>query len=308
MSVSPQATPVQAAQPLLAAGAMVLAMALIGFIDNFVAPMSESVGLWQFLILRLVLMLPMFLALAWLGYGSVRPKRFWAVSLRAVFAVVAMLIYFASLGFMPVAEALAGLFTAPIFILLITAFVLRQRVGPWRVGAVLAGFVGIMLVLQLTTRPVTILALLPLLAGLFYGISSMMTRRICSGEPVLAMVLWVFTGQALMSGAALAAITLAGWTDASSFILRGWVWPLPWDAFLIILLQAVGSIAGLGLNTFAYTRADASYVTVFEYSVFIFGPLFSYLIFGAVLALPQVLGIALIAASGIVIALRTRHT
>lgn len=84
-----------------------------------------------------------------LGFGTMRPQRLWAVSVRSLLIAVGMLLYFGSLAFMPIAQSLAGLFTSPIFVLLMTVVVLKQKIGLWRVLAVVIGFTGILLVLGL---------------------------------------------------------------------------------------------------------------------------------------------------------------
>ncbi|MGI9391020.1 MAG: EamA family transporter, partial [Boseongicola sp.] len=89
------------------------------------------------------------------------------------------------------------------------------------------------------------------------------------------------------------------------FFTRPWVWPM-WDALPLILLQAIGSVCGVFMIIKAYQLGEPSYVSVFEYSVMIFGPLFAWLAFGQPVGGWQVLGIVFIASAGIIIALRSR--
>ena len=131
-----------------AALTMLAAMLVIGCIDNFISLIARDAGLWQFQILRSAMGLPLIILASFLGFGTLWALRLWAVALRSFFVAFAMLFYFGSLAFMPLAQALAGLFTSPIFILLITAFILREPVGPARIWAVFIGFIGILLVLD----------------------------------------------------------------------------------------------------------------------------------------------------------------
>ena len=57
-------------RPLLAAAFMICAMAVIGVIDNFIAPLSRHVGLWQFHLMRASIALPMVVVLPLLGLGG----------------------------------------------------------------------------------------------------------------------------------------------------------------------------------------------------------------------------------------------
>ena len=68
---------------------------------------------------------------------------------------------------MPIAQGLAGLFTSPIFILLITAFILKERIGPVRILAVGLGFFGIILVLELEASSLSWVSFIPVFGGFF---------------------------------------------------------------------------------------------------------------------------------------------
>ena len=144
---------------------MIGAMAIIGVIDNYVIRLAEIIGLWQFHLSRALLMLPLIVCLSLLGLGSLRPRRFGVVALRSILFTFAMLFYFSALALMPIAQALAGLFTSPIFVLIISALFLKQHIGPWRIAAALLGFVGILCVLQPDPQAFDVRTLLPVAGG-----------------------------------------------------------------------------------------------------------------------------------------------
>lgn len=288
-------------QPRAAALSMLAGMAMIGCIDNAIAPLSTEMGLWQFYAMRAVISVPLIIAAGMAGLGRLVPRRLWTVGLRGALIAGAMLFYFGALAFIPLPQALAGLFTSPIFILLITAFGLRQRVGPWRILAVTMGFAGILLVIAPWGAGWQIAAAMPVIGGLLYAFGAIATRTICAGEAVLSMLLAVFVVQGLIGLAGLAVLG----TAEGSFVARGWVWPLSPQSWALLVVQAVGSVIGVGLLIRAYALGEASYVTVFEYSVFVFGAGFAWLFFGTLVAPLAALGIALVAGAGIVIVLRS---
>ena len=117
-------------------------MLIVGFIDNYIVVIAETASLWQFQIMRAGLALPILIIISAFGMGRLRPVRWWAVYFRSFLTALSMLFYFGSLAFVPFSDALAGLFTAPIFVLLISAFFLRKAIGPIRVIAVIIGFLG----------------------------------------------------------------------------------------------------------------------------------------------------------------------
>jgi drug/metabolite transporter (DMT)-like permease len=286
---------------LAAAVSMLAGMAVIGCIDNLIAPMSQEIGLWQFMAMRAVLAVPLVVAAALVSGAALRPRRLWAVALRAALVAGAMLFYFGALAFVPIAQALAGLFTAPIFVLLISVLALRQRVGPWRVAAVALGFTGILLIIAPWQAGLALVAMLPMLGGLLYALGSIATRTICAGETVLSMLFVLFVFQGLIGVTALSVLGAA----PGDFITRGWVWPLSAEVLWIVLVQAVGSVLGVGLLIRGYALGETSYVAPFEYSVFLFGSIFAYLFFGQVPTPLAALGVCLIVAAGINIALRS---
>ena len=290
-----------------AATTMVAAMAVIGVIDNYIAVISQDVSIWQFMIVRGAFALPIIIMLSFLGLGTMRPIRTWAVGIRSLLIAISMLFYFGSLSFMPIAQGLAGLFTSPIFILIITAFILKERIGPVRILAVGLGFVGIILVLELEASSLSWVNFIPVFGGLFYALGSVATRQLCDGESTVSLLSMLLTIQCIMGFCALVILSIYGPDipyGSDGFLLRGWIWPIT-EVLPYIVLQSVGSILGIGLIIRAYQIGDVSYVAVYEYSVFVFAPLYAWLMFSQDMTLVQASGIALIAGAGVLITLRS---
>lgn len=284
-------------------------MFIIGLIDIYVAVVAQTIGVWQFLMMRLVFAAPLVLAASALGFGTVRPRRLGAVMLRSSFIAVGMFCYFGALAFMPIAMALAGLFTSPIFVLLITALILRKPIGPWRILAVATGFIGILVVLGPSQGDLGWIMVLPVLGGVLYASGVVATRVLCEGESTLTLLLGIFVMQGLFGAVVLLGLTLADVSPGAggmAFLTRTWIWPMT-EAMPIVLLQAVGSVLGVGLLNRAYQLGDATHVAVFEYSVMIFGPFFGWLLLNQQITALQGMGIALIASAGILIAWRTEQ-
>ncbi|WP_299046032.1 DMT family transporter [uncultured Tateyamaria sp.] len=296
-------------RPTAAAFCMVGAMCIIGAIDIYVAVIAQTISVWQFLILRLVMAAPIILALSAMGLGTVRPRRVRAVAVRSTLIATGMFCYFGALAFMPIAMALAGLFTSPIFVLLLTAFVLRQRIGPWRIIAVAVGFVGILVVLGPSGGSLGWVALLPVVGGILYASGVVATRALCEGESTLTLLLGIFVAQGLLGTGVLTLLTLSGLEPGQggmAFLTRGWIWPI--DAVWPYLsVQVVGSVVGVSLLNRAYQMGEASHVAVFEYSIMIFGPFFGWWLLGQPVTWVQGLGIALIVLAGVIIAVRSRE-
>ncbi|WP_243612207.1 DMT family transporter [Shimia aestuarii] len=282
---------------------MLVAMAVIGFVDTFIGEISQTVGLWQFHAMRSAFMMPLLILMPVFGLGVLRPRRWRRVLARSLVLSTSMMLYFGALGLMPVAQALAGMFTSPIFVLLINVAVMGQRIGIWRSGAVLLGFAGILLVLQPGTAGFGPAMVMPVAAGFFYAVSAIATRSWCDGESAVTLL---GANMAMLGVIGLVvALGLSVWGGGSTgFLLRGWTWDvgaaLPW-----IVLQAVCSLGAVFLIVRAYQMDIPTNVAVFEYAVMGFGPVFAWLLWGQGLGIWQIAGIALIVVAGLVIALRS---
>lgn len=293
-------------RPIAAALSIVSAMAIIGFIDNFVVTIAEDAGVWQFHAIRTVISLPVFALIVALGWGRARPNRFWPVAGRSLFLTLAMILYFSALAVLPIAQAVAGLFTSPIFVVLISILVQRQPVGPVRLAAVAAGFLGILLVLRPDTSAFSVWTVVPVMAGFFYAISAVATRAWCQGEDALTMTLGSFLGLGIAGAIGLVVMTGLATDGSASFVLRGW--EPPTARFLALTaMQAIGSIGAVFLIIRAYQLGEASYVGVFEYTLLVFVSAWAWVLRGEVVDATAALGMCLIAGAGAVIALRSRR-
>lgn len=281
----------------------------IGFTDNFVQVIARDGGLWQFFATRTAFGF-VILGVVAMAFGQrVRPRNFWAVAGRSALHGAAMTIYFGCLGFLPVAQVAAGLFTAPIFTLLISRFAFGVPMGPFRIFAVMLGFGGALLVLgpgqEVAIGPLTVL---PIAAGALYALGNIATRQWCKGESSETLLMGFFAMLGVIGLVGLGVLGL--WrpevpAGAVGFLLRGAVWPS--GTFLFwTLVQAAGSLLGVGMMIRAYQVAEASRVAIFEYVILPASAFWAFFLWGDVLGGTAIAGIAMIFAAGLIIALRGR--
>ena len=294
---------------LAAAGAILGYAAMISYIDNYVRVIAEDMGLWQFQALRTLFAVMVFAAALALPFGiRLRPVNLRAVALRAVVQTAGMLVYFGSLAFLTVAQAAAGLFTAPIFVLLIGRLAYGHPLGAVRVVAALAGFAGVLMVLAPDLGAIGPATLAPVVAGAFYAMANIATREWCAQESAATLTL----SYMLMMGVAgvlgmgvlwvLAPEAAAG---AEGFLLRGLVWPSS-EALFWTVVQAVVSVIGVGLMVRAYQLAEASRVSIFEYVILPFSAAWSWVLWGQGISLVAAFGMVLIIVAGAAMTLHGR--
>ena len=211
--------------------------------------------------------------------------------------------YFATLGFLPVAQAGAGLFSAPNWVLVFSATLFSQRLKVWQIIATLGGFAGVLMVLKIDPKSITLLTSLTLAAGAFYGLGMMITRYWCVSESPAALALGIFLTMGAFSILPLTYFTI--WPsngETSLFLLRGYQ-PVSQTFYWLTLLQAVGAVIAVSLISQAYRIGDPTYVAVFEYSFLIFAAFWTFLLWNRGIEINSAIGIALIIVCGSVIAI-----
>lgn len=294
---------------LAAAGLVLVYAMVIGFTDNYVQVIAADGGLWQFHATRSVMAWAILLALM-VPFGlRLRPRNPRAVVARSAIHGTAMLIYFGALAFLPVALVAAGLFTAPIFVLLISRFAYGHPIGPVRILAVAIGFAGVLLVLGPEAMGgASLAALLPVLAGALYALGNIATREWCAGESAETLLGGFFVALGVLGAVGMALLwlwPLEAVPGPEGFVMRGPVWPS--HTFLFwTFVQAAGSLLGVGMMIKAYQIADAGRVSVIEYIILPASAFWSWLLWGQMLGGVAILGMVLIATAGSLIALRAR--
>lgn len=290
-------------QNISAAVLAIGASAILSFIDNFVAEISDEAGLWQFQLTRTLMALPLLYFGARVLKVRILPTNIKLWGIRSIIVSAGLLMYFATLGFLPVTQAAAGLFSAPIWVLVFSATLFSQRLGTWQILATLGGFAGVLMVLKIDPRSITVLTSLPLTAGAFYGLGMMITRHWCASESPAALAFGIFLTMGVFSILPLTYFTfwpLIG--EASLFIMRGYQ-PVSQTFYWLTLLQAVGAVIAVSLISQAYRIGDPTYVAVFEYSFLIFAAFWTFLLWNRGIEINSAIGIALILVCGSVIAI-----
>lgn len=285
------------------------AMAMMGLVDNYVVIIAETAGLWQFQVIRSALALGLLIALArWRGM-RLRPRRWRPVIARSFVLSCGLMIYFGALALLPISEAVAGLFTAPLFILLLSMAFYGQRVGALRLAAVGAGFVAVLMVLRPEAGQVGWLTVLPIVSGLFYALAQIATREWCGGEAAQTLLFGFFAAMGLWGLVGLGALAMFPQPvpeGAAGFMVRFWG-QMSAAAWVWTVAQALFSLVAVALIIRAYQLGEASFIAVYEYALLLFAVFWGYVLLGDRVGPVALAGIALLIVSGAVIALRGRN-
>ncbi len=296
----------------LRAGLLILSgVFLLGLSDNLVLLINDETGIWQFHAIRSLITSILIFGIAVLFGHDVRPKNLLPVVIRSLFLSGAMICYFGGLSFLSVAEAGAGLFLSPIFVLIFSVIIFKIRIGVFRILAVLIGSLGVFILLEPDLTEIHLLQIIPLLAGVFYAMAALYTRHYCREESALGLTLSYLIAIGVI-GAFVATIFWfipAIHQNSSEMYIFFQGWKTVNIRFLIwITFQAVLTVTALALITRAYQMVDTSILAVYEYGFLIFAAFWGWLLWSTVLGSSEITGIVLIMAAGIIIIVRSART
>ncbi|QIE46686.1 DMT family transporter [Pseudohalocynthiibacter aestuariivivens] len=291
-----------ASHQVRAAFLALFASAVLSLIDNFVGLVAEEAAVWQFQVVRAMIAIPLLLVIGRLTGQTLRPANLRNVALRSVCVSVGLLIYFAALGALSVAQAGAGLFSAPIWVLLLSALLFNVRITLVKLLAILTGFAGVLMLLQPDIEALSMLSLLPLAAGVFYGLGMLLTPFLCHDETPVALAIGIFVAMGAMSLIMLIYFSLVP-TANPTFLTGGWVAPTS-RFFFLTAFQALGAVIAVICIAEAYRIGTPSNVAVFEYSFLIFASIWGFMLWGVMTDALAIFGIAIILASGTFLAFR----
>ncbi|MBK0326503.1 DMT family transporter [Rhodobacteraceae bacterium F11138] len=210
---------------------------------------------------------------------------------RTLFGWMGVTLMFASVAFIPLADATAITFLNPVFAMLLAVPLLGERVGPIRWSAAATALVGALILLRPTPASFQPAALLALVAAMAMGLELIFIKKLSGREPALQIL--------LINNA-------MGLAIASVAVLAVWQMPTPaqWAA-----LAALGILMACAQTLFinGMARADASYVAPFSYGTLIMAALYDFLGFGVVPDAITLMGAAIIIAGALLLALREAH-
>ena len=222
------------------------------------------------------------------GFAVFRTKRLKLHFARGVTFLLGMSTWFWAVPFVPLVDAIALFFVAPVLITVLAALVLGERVRARRWTAVIIGFLGALLVLRPGGTELNWYYGLLVANAVIWSIGALILREVSKTDGPTTVVAYMYLWALPMSS--IAAFFL--WTDPT---LEGLMWCAGIGLF--------STIAHLSLAR-AFGSADASFVIPFDYSQLVFGALMGFALFGEIPAWTTVAGSLLIVTAAFYIARR----
>jgi drug/metabolite transporter (DMT)-like permease len=201
-----------------------------------------------------------------------------------------MLSFFLALNYLPLAKLSALMFTCPLFATVGAALVLREKIGPARLGSLAVGFSGALLVMRPGLEEMTTGIWLAIVAAATWGAALVLIKLQSRTESSLTIAIY-------------AANLLLPFSLAAALFF--WAWPSLVSLVWLAGIGLLGTIGQIALGN-AFRRADASVVLPFDFTKLIWAALVGYIMFGEVPDIWTWVGGAVIFASSLFIAYRER--
>jgi len=215
-------------------------------------------------------------------YATERPKEHLFRCLMGLMALIAIVI---ALRELPLAVVVSLSYAAPLFITILSIFLLSEKVGVFRWLAVLIGFIGVVIIAEPGFKGMNYLYFLPLIFCIGMAFVTITIRKLSTSEPIwLISIFFTIT------------ISIAGLAT----IPMGWIMPNFQDFILLVLIGVTGGSANLFL-TQSYKLSEVSLVAPLKYLALVFAVIFGYLIWNEIPTIKTLIGASLVVLASLII-------
>ena len=204
---------------------------------------------------------------------------------RCLMGLMALIAIVVALRELPLAVVVSLSYAAPLFITVLSIFLLSEKVGIFRWLAVLIGFIGVIIIAEPGFKGMNYLYFLPLIFCIGMAFVTITIRKLSTTEPIwLISIFFTIT------------ISIAGLAT----IPMGWIMPNFQDFILLALIGVTGGSANLFL-TQSYKLSEVSLVAPLKYLALIFAIIFGYLIWNEIPTIKTLIGASLVILASLII-------
>jgi drug/metabolite transporter (DMT)-like permease len=227
-----------------------------------------------------------------MGFGMLRTRRLPLQIVRALVVLASSLLFVSALRSLPLAEATALNYSTPVIVVIMGRLFLGEAMTPVRIAFVVAGAIGMLLIVRPGGAVFQGAALYAVLAALFYAGYQILTRLLAGENPRVLLFYPAVIGTLVMS-----------------LLTPGFDWPasMPWTHVALIVMCGLLGTLGHFLFILAFRHAPASAITPFTYMQLVWATLVGWILYRHFPDAYAVAGMTVIAASGLFIALHERR-
>lgn len=285
-------------------GCMLIGMWLFVGQDVLMKGLLGAQPLWMLICARalisVIILVPVIIWLKGQLYTSLWPIHL----IRAFLFTSGFAMFYTAFPFMGLAEVSTIFFSAPLFTAMLAVVFLNERLGVHRIGAVLVGFIGVVIAMAPNSEEFQWIAVLPLICATFYAASMILTRKVGEGESSLTMGLWTIGFSGLL-------IWPIGWVANATIPLGPEFHHLRLELVLPdgrqLLQLAILGFVGMGgyiLVNRAYQVTKAGLIAPFDYTYLPFASLMAWVLWDEVPGTRTLAGMSLIVGAGLYLGYR----
>lgn len=226
------------------------------------------------------------------GRAAFRPQSPWLQAGRGLCLAIATMCFFAAIFVMPLAEATALIFLAPIITALLSGPLLKEKVRPATWIASIIAFAGVILVLRPNLSELGPIAFLPLGSALSFSLMMLANRAVAGQGSSLSMQVFVAAGAAPVL---ILCAAIGGWSGAERFAIS---WP-DWTVVARCAIVAVSASVAHWLVYLGTTRAGAATIAPMTYVQLLVAIILGWLMFTDTPDVMTLSGAAVIIAAGL---------
>jgi drug/metabolite transporter (DMT)-like permease len=293
IAASAASAPADQSRVLRGLALVVVAMILLPGQDAIAKYISDAVSpgqiSWARFFLQTLFTLPFLLYFQ--GAGGLAPNRLWPNVVRGALIATSSTLFFASITFMPLADALAIFFVEPFILTILSAVVDKEHVGWRRRIAVVVGFLCVLMVVRPSYQVFGVASLIPLAAGACFAVYALLNRRASAHDTPLTMQFTAGLTALVILTFGLVAGSAIGWAEMSPSAIGGR------EASLLFFMGVLGTTGHL-LFVQASRLAPSSLIAPMQYVEIAAAAVLGYVVFGDFPDLWKWVGIGIIVASG----------
>lgn len=253
--------------------------------DTVVKWLSDNYAVHQILVVRCLIGIPIlaFIVHKQASLASLVSPGMGLSLLRGLIMSSAYLAFILSIAAMPMADSVAIYFAMPLIVAVIAGPLLGEHVALHRWIAIIAGLVGVIVMINPGSGVLEPAALLALYSAFGYAVSQTLSRLVVRRVPPAAMAFHtnlVYLSLAVILALVFTLIDMSAVHHKSvAFLARPWHWPSLIDFGAMLLLGSTVAFA-MVLFAMAYKTAESSFVAPFEYSAMFWAAAFGFFVFG----------------------------
>lgn len=226
------------------------------------------------------------------GFTMMRTQHVGLHLVRGVVLSLSSVCFFSGLRYLPLGEATALNYATPVLVMVLAVAFLGERLTRPRIALLMAGLSGMLLIVRPGSAVFQTATLLVLASGMFYGIFQILTRKLASEDSRVMLLYPAVVGVSVMTA-------LLPWYGLDEP-------PAVRDVAIIVALGLIGTL-GHFMFILAFKRAPASALTPYTYVQLVWATLIGWIAFDNFPDAWSLAGMAVIAGSGLLIAMHERR-